>query len=272
MTDKILVLDFTGTAGKEHESAVRYDFRKLAGTDGYCSEEASIVLKRKLGEFGYEGIHFLDSGNYHYLTKFFLDQIREPFDLAVFDNHTDMQPSALLPLLSCGNWLLETLKENSLVHRVCLIGPPGEAPAEVGEEERKKLCWITREEFRKGEAEKILANVCTGYPVYFSIDKDVLRREDARTNWDQGEMKLEELCGLLRFLGSRGKVLGADICGAEIPITLEGKSINSRTDERLVECIYKITIRGGNKDGIRERDTGRGCSKAGIFPCGAGKD
>ena len=151
MTDKILVLDFTGTAGKEHESAVRYDFRKLAGTDGYCSEEASIVLKRKLGEFGYEGIHFLDSGNYHYLTKFFLDQIREPFDLAVFDNHTDMQPSALLPLLSCGNWLLETLKENSLVHRVCLIGPPGEAPAEVGEEERKKLCWITREEFRKGE-------------------------------------------------------------------------------------------------------------------------
>lgn len=34
------------------------------------------------------GIHFLDSGNYHYVTKLWLDQVKEPFDLLVLDHHT----------------------------------------------------------------------------------------------------------------------------------------------------------------------------------------
>ena len=51
---------------------------------------------------GAEGIHFLDSGNYHYVTKLWLDQVKEPFDLLVLDHHTDLQQPMFGDILSCG--------------------------------------------------------------------------------------------------------------------------------------------------------------------------
>lgn len=38
------------------------------------------------------GIHFIDSGNYHYMTRLWLTRMDQPFCLLVYDNHTDMQP------------------------------------------------------------------------------------------------------------------------------------------------------------------------------------
>ena len=40
------------------------------------------------------GIHFIDSGNYHYMTRLWLTRMDQPFCLLVYDNHTDMQPPA----------------------------------------------------------------------------------------------------------------------------------------------------------------------------------
>ena len=100
MKTRVWSLEFSFSRRLPEEwEAERADFRKLSGTEGYCSPEAAGVIREKIREMGCWGIHFLDTGNYHYLTKFFLEQIREPFCLAVFDRHTDMQPSALLPLL-----------------------------------------------------------------------------------------------------------------------------------------------------------------------------
>ena len=241
MEEKVLILDFTGTAGKIRcPAAGRLSFRELPGTDGYCSEEAAGVLRSALREKGAGGIHFLDSGNYHYLSKFFLEQITIPFDLVVFDHHTDMQPPALLPLLSCGNWLLETFRENRLLGDVWLIGPPEDAPAALEEIDRKRLHWISAEELKAGRAARRLEEGAWERPLYLSLDKDVLCRAAARTNWDQGELQLEELCGLLRILGSRAEWIGVDLCGAEVPGTAEAETINSRTDERLMECIKEI--------------------------------
>jgi hypothetical protein len=49
--------------------------------------------------------------------------------------------------------------------------------------------------------------------VYLTIDKDVLAREDAITNWDQGCMRMPYLLSLVKEIGKRHSVIGADVTG-----------------------------------------------------------
>ncbi|TCS04314.1 arginase family protein [Caulobacter sp. BK020] len=49
--------------------------------------------------------------------------------------------------------------------------------------------------------------------VYITIDKDVLRPDDAITNWDQGQLSLAALERLVRAVAERARVIGADVVG-----------------------------------------------------------
>ena len=49
--------------------------------------------------------------------------------------------------------------------------------------------------------------------VYITIDKDVLAREDAETNWDQGMMRLPFLLQCLREIGEHHHIFGVDVNG-----------------------------------------------------------
>ena len=91
---------------------IRMDFRELSGTDGYCSREAAKVIKEQIQPFGPHGIHFLDSGDYHYVSKFWTDMIMEPFSLVLIDHHTDMQDSRVDGMLSCGDWVKAVILQN----------------------------------------------------------------------------------------------------------------------------------------------------------------
>lgn len=53
--------------------------------------------------------------------------MKEPFNLLVFDNHTDMQLPAFGGLLSCGGWIASALEEVEKLQEVWLIGPDEEA-------------------------------------------------------------------------------------------------------------------------------------------------
>lgn len=82
------------------------DFRQLEGINCYCSEEAAEQLRLKLQPYGPEGVHWIDSGDYHYLSLFFLEKITQPFSLVLIDNHPDDQDDAFSAgMLSCGNWV-----------------------------------------------------------------------------------------------------------------------------------------------------------------------
>lgn len=80
-----LLLDFTHIypegIEKEADDITRIDMSDIRGTDMYCSPEAQEEIRRRLQGFGPEGIHFLDNGNYHYVTKLFVEKIRIPFPL-----------------------------------------------------------------------------------------------------------------------------------------------------------------------------------------------
>ena len=53
--------------------------------------------------------------------------------------------------------------------------------------------------------------------VYVSIDKDVLRPDDARTGWGTGSLALPDLLRWLATMGSRVQVVGMDVCGEWTP-------------------------------------------------------
>ncbi|MDO4615941.1 MAG: hypothetical protein Q4B03_00590 [Lachnospiraceae bacterium] len=229
-----VIMNFTGVYDDLSEEKVLY-FTDLEGTDGYCSEEAKQVIRERIREYPAEGIHYLDSGNYHYLSELWLEKIRQPFQLAMLDHHTDMQPSALLPLTSCGNWLLECLDTNRFLKKVWLIGPPKESFAELTAEDRARVCFIEQEQADRGCIEELMSGFDPRLPVYLSVDKDILSEDVLSTNWDQGSMTLERLKEWIGFFAGHGTIIGMDLCGEEVHNEFrhvsEGYSDRLRTDE-----------------------------------------
>lgn len=209
---EIVIMDFSGIYKEEQffegEKVSWLDVREIPGTNCYCDDEAKTQILEKLEEFSAGGIYFIDSGNYHYMTRIWLEKISEPFDLLVFDNHTDMQPPAFGGLLSCGGWIYDSVMELPLLQKVILIGPDEEAFSRVEPEIQKKVEFLSREKLRGMEFMEILDFVKeqTGKkPLYISIDKDVLCPEDADTNWSQGDMRLETMVRCLECAVSRCK-------------------------------------------------------------------
>ena len=209
---KTLIMDFSGIyedqqfwKGKEVSWV---EARDIPGTNCYCDEEAMNEIRSRIAPYSSGEIHFIDSGNYHYMTRIWLEKISEPFDLLVFDNHTDMQPPAFGGLLSCGGWIYDSVMELPLLQKVILIGPDEEAFSRVEPEIQKKVEFLSREKLRGMELMEILDFVKeqTGKnPLYISIDKDVLCPEDADTNWSQGDMRLETMVRCLECAVTRCK-------------------------------------------------------------------
>ena len=134
---RTVIQDFTGVYAKQpfmqglRESAASnrdihwLDCTQIAGTDCYCDDEAVKAIRGQIADAGItdaRGIHFIDGGNYHYMSKIWTDKVQEPFSLVVFDHHPDMQAPRFGGILSCGGWVLEVLKSNPFVQSVTLIG------------------------------------------------------------------------------------------------------------------------------------------------------
>ena len=220
------------------------DASEISGTNCYCDEEAGTRLRHLLKDCREDRIHFIDSGNYHYLTKFFLEEIRSPFQLVVFDNHTDMQQPAFGEILSCGGWIDSAIRELPLLKRVILAGPDEKAFMEAEEDSRRIVRLISRERLQRTRpalrGELLTEELDPELPVYLSIDKDILCGRDAKTSWSQGVLSLEELTEivgeLLRYVGMED-FLGADICGECDPEDPAGGERNDIANRKLLECI-----------------------------------
>ena len=209
---KTLIMDFSGIYEEQQfwkgKEASWVEARDIPGTNCYCDEDAMNEIRSRIAPYSSGEIHFIDSGNYHYMTRIWVEKISEPFDLLVFDNHTDMQPPAFGGLLSCGGWIYDSVMELPLLQKVILIGPDEEAFSRVEPEIQKKVEFLSREKLRGMELMEILDFVKeqTGKnPLYISIDKDVLCPEDADTNWSQGDMRLETMVRCLECAVTRCK-------------------------------------------------------------------
>ena len=218
------------------------EVQELPGSNCYCDGDAMEILRQKLEEFDADGIHFIDSGNYHYMSRIWLEKLNTPFRLVVFDNHTDMQPPAFGGLLSCGGWVAASLEELPLLKEVLLVGPDQEAFDQTEPVLREKVRFLSRERLREMTMEeKVLffEELSVDLPVYLSVDKDVLCAEDASTTWSQGDMTLEELGQFVAILLEKQDILGMDVCGECDPDACEGDHLNDLANRKLLELWRK---------------------------------
>lgn len=114
------------------------DFTTLSGTNGFCDDAAADEIRRRIADFPARGLHFLDNGNYHYLTRFWCEKITEDFALVVYDHHVDLRKPVFPGLMSCGSWIRDVLLRNSHCRAVLIIGPE-RAQADIIERELQSL-------------------------------------------------------------------------------------------------------------------------------------
>ena len=102
-----------------------------------------------------------------------------------------------------------------------------------------RITWVTEAEFE--QQKEALCKELSKWPVYISLDKDVLNKEEAVTDWSQGTMQLSQiLCFLTDAKKSGAIFLGMDVCG-EQKVSPEGfhldeengANLNSSTNEKI---------------------------------------
>ena len=225
----------------------------LSGCNCYCDAEASDRIRKEIQAFTGKGLHFIDSGNYHYMTRLWLEKLQIPFRLLVFDNHTDMQPPAFGGLLSCGGWIAASLEELPLLQEVILVGPDEEAYTQVELDLQQKVLFLSREKLSTmttEEKEGFFNNLSEDLPLYVSVDKDVLCKGDASTTWSQGDMHLSELMSFLELVLERQNILGMDVCGECDMDSCSEDFLNDHANEailRLWEKMQKSSERMGSE-------------------------
>lgn len=157
MLNNHLILDFSHVYCDEkipkNDKVLWIDCSDIRECDLYCSKGAEEEIKSRIKPYGIHGIHFIDSGNYHYVTKIMTDFIEQEFILILFDHHTDMQKPMIDNMISCGDWAGKVLKTNSLLQQLVLIGPQDDDISQVLNEKgiKEKLLTISAEEIQSGE-------------------------------------------------------------------------------------------------------------------------
>lgn len=224
----------------------------IHGTNAYCSDEAADVLRSEVKKATSSalsidvvkmktqaealkplplGIHFIDSGNYHYMSLFFLERIDADFSLLLIDNHTDMNENAFGDILSCGNWVRKALLTLPHLKNVFMLGVNKQYFREMkeslilDEDKLKKIRYLNVYDEKLYEE---LRNTL----LYISLDKDALSEEYAVTDWDQGEMTLDDLEQIFSRLNKKN-IIGLDICGD----TKEGNILNQETNLKILSFL-----------------------------------
>ena len=190
---------------------------------------------------------FYGSGDFHHLTAVLLRQFRAPLSVVVFDQHPDWDITA--PFACCGSWVNAALKLPN-IKKIVVIGAGEEDlgghhllrgnttalrngrleiyPATFARSQtlsrrtRRLRCarqsdgeihWKTVAQMGWDD---LLTHVIAGLPtrqIYVSVDKDCLIQQNAISNWDAGELKLDDVCAAIERLGRERAIVGADVTG-----------------------------------------------------------
>jgi len=164
------------------------------------------------------------SGDYHHLTYFFISQIKEPFSLIVFDQHTDFRNFKNV-VFDCGSWVkfTESLKKNYLKEIIIAGIYTDTKDYHSNVSFRFPECEI----FKKGKFEKVYTGFLkrrrlkefnenpqlNSENVYISVDLDCLTEDFVETKWGNGEVVLDELLNAIKNIKKNHKIIGVDVCG-----------------------------------------------------------
>ena len=195
-------------------------------------------------------ITFMGSGDFHHVSAFLIgilaEKHNEPITVIHFDNHPDWVHFD--NGVHCGSWVNKALSL-SQVDKVITLGvcskdlnfpefkganlnamkegkivllPYTHRPTfafhsygkNVGyTQEKRKIVWNNISEMGVEEFSSLLKKQIKTKSIYITIDKDVLSRKEAETNWDQGEMSLSFMLSVLNKLFAENNIIGVDVTG-----------------------------------------------------------
>ena len=189
------------------------DLKGIPGTKLYVDSDGEKAIIEKICHDGKAIFHLIDTGDYHYITRLYLYDIKDPFDLLIFDHHDDDQEPEFEGMRSCGSWIRDALSDMpDTIAAVKLIKA-------------------------KGEERMIRGSFDIKRPLYVSIDKDVLSKEVCPTDWDQGEMELLEMEEILKKETDNRRIIGVDICGGpapSVPYDSSAIALNQEVDMAII--------------------------------------
>lgn len=211
------------------------DLTDIPGTNCYCDDTAKAEIMHRIDSFDVPLVRFIDSGNYHYMSLFFMRKITVPYTLLLLDNHPDTKPAAFGGITSCGGWVREASESFSNLECIIMAGVDETLLEEESPLPEKAVSASL------SEVPSLLKTINT--PLYISLDKDIMSEEYARTDWSQGPYSLDEIINVLKAAFDTNKVIGFDICGEkkEDP-TAEDIHINEITNKELLSAIYQKSL------------------------------
>lgn len=280
-------------------AATRIDAADLAGRLRIvASRDAKAALLARLADRDRAGdgppVFFYGSGDFHHLTAILLSRVEEAVTVVHFDNHPDWV--RFPATVNCGAWVNRAL-ELPQVRKVVTIGPCSDdlvrpewqfanlravadgrialypwrhAPSRVwgryGEAPgfRQDGSYLHWRNLADEDWEEFLNELVTAIPtsaIWLTIDKDVLGRADACTNWDQGELPFGHLLAAVEKLAGERRILGVDVCGdwsaprfsdpfrATLAFfdhpprrqpTLHELATNARVNASLIDCFQRV--------------------------------
>jgi hypothetical protein len=195
-------------------------------------------------------VTWMGSGDFHHVSGVLVALLAEaelaPLTIVQFDNHPDWVSSRNVS--HCGSWAKQVLDER-LAQRVVGIGmtssdfswpefkraglghiasgrmimfPTAPAQSRVfgqyghgpgHSQDGHRLVWKgIAAKFDQESAARVFAAIETP-AIYITIDKDVLNKGAADTNWDQGRLELSDLVAWLKALNDRCRIIGIDVVG-----------------------------------------------------------
>lgn len=98
------------------EEAEICDLSRLEGTCCYCDPQSEAAIRKAIAALPLRALHWIDSGDYHYLTELWMRRLTRPARLVLIDNHPDDQEPAFGgEILSCGGWVAHARRTNKML-------------------------------------------------------------------------------------------------------------------------------------------------------------
>jgi len=222
--------------------------RMACGFRRFRRFEAALADRLGREHDGSPQMTFIGSGDFHHVSLALVRRLREPFNLLVIDKHPDWMCG--VPFLHCGTWLRHA-SLLPLARRVFHVGGDLDfdnsygwmAPWRQLRDGRIAVLPAIRrfrgrawagvphqalrpspaEPTNRGRIEELLRPFradLARHPLYVSLDKDVLRAEEAVVNWDSGYLTTAEVDHVLDVFSAaaRGRLAGMDVVGDWSPV------------------------------------------------------